>query len=96
MDDNEFDLIIMPTSPTPALFHNDLKSCTMLHTSYCSVWNGLDFPAATLPITYIKKGEGHLDSLYNDKIHFAARQSMVLSENMPLGLHSGINVRYGP
>ena len=58
MKKNMFDMVIMPTVPTPALKHNGNIKCTWLLGSYCSVWNGLDFPAATMPISSIFQKEG--------------------------------------
>jgi len=53
LKDNNIDLIIMPTLPTPAPLKDTANDLTPLVVAYTTLWNGLDFPAGTIPYTLV-------------------------------------------
>jgi Asp-tRNA(Asn)/Glu-tRNA(Gln) amidotransferase A subunit family amidase len=80
------DLLIMPTTPVPAIKCNTGNDTSPLCISYASLWNSYDFPAGSIPITTVREGEEFIESDVKDKPFYANLKGMKDSKGLPIGL----------
>lgn len=58
----------------------------MLCVAYTFVWNLLNMPVGSLPITVVKEDEQYYESTYNDLLTRACRQTAAGSAGLPVGV----------
>ena len=83
--ENDYDAIISPVAPFPALKHghsNDLFS----FFTYDFVFNYLDFPAGVIPVSKSMKVINKYDDGINDLMTKKIRENLEGCENLPVGI----------
>jgi len=88
LTESNIDLILMPTTPIPSIIKDTGNAISPLCISYCRIFNGMDFPSGTIPITTIREDEQiYEDNYCHDKPYFEMKKNMENSKGLPIGLH---------
>lgn len=81
----KLDALIFPSVGVPSLFHGDAVE---LFTAACypMVFNVLDWPAVSVPITNVKKDEQFYECNFDDAITKLSKKTMKESEGLPISV----------
>jgi fatty acid amide hydrolase len=80
--------LITPVYPSCAYTHQEAKYMNQL-TDYTLMWNALHYPAGSVPVTEVLRGEDNAkqyQDAYDDVWTRAIQRDIVGSEGMPIGV----------
>ena len=83
--DAQLDAILCPGLALPAFPHG-MSVLLNQACSYTFLWNLLDMPAGTVPVTRVREDEQLYEAGANDSIAKAARRAMKGAAGMPVGV----------
>lgn len=82
---NQFDAVLMPASPLPAVPHGATKNLGIMG-SYTILWNALGYPAGVVPWTAVRADEEIGRRKTRDVVEKTARGAEAGSAGLPIGV----------
>lgn len=85
MIDNELDAWLAPVSGLPPLRHSH-ASHLILSSVYTMLFNVLNYPAGSVPITFVRPDEETYECGHRDEVNKYAKETMRNSKGLPIGV----------